>query len=204
MCVPQNDDAGDALVTACCEQLGAWGVARQGADVSLPGPCCYGVADCWPHMRELFGCNGFRCEGRTEVIFVADVADLPAGAKAPFENLTLRREMSGPVFAGTRFSALLAGELVGWVDLATDLTNGGTLSRLAGWCEVDTLHVGEAHRRRGIATWLIGHGADWLRLGHAARLIACCWPEQTDALSFASSAGWRELVRTERGWMRDA
>jgi len=25
--------------------------------------------------------------------------------------------------------------------------------------------VEEGHRRRGIATWLIGHAADWLRLG---------------------------------------
>jgi GNAT superfamily N-acetyltransferase len=203
VCEPQNDPAGDALVAACTEQLGTWRVARQGAEVSLPCPGCYGVADCWPHLRALFVRNGFRCEGRTEVILLADVADLPEGAEAPVENLTLRREMSGPAFAGTRFSALLADELVGFLDLAADLTNGGSLSRLAGWCEIDTLHVTEAHRRRGIATWLIGHGADWLRLGHADRLIAYCRPEQTDALAFASSAGWRELVRTERGWMRD-
>jgi GNAT superfamily N-acetyltransferase len=110
--------------------------------------------------------------------------------------------MGGPVFAGTRFSAWLGDELAGFVDLAIDLTNGGALSRLASWSEIDTLHVAEAHRRRGVATWLIGHAADWLRLGHADRLIAYCWPEQTDMLGFLVGRGWRELTRTERGWIR--
>jgi GNAT superfamily N-acetyltransferase len=202
VCVPDNDAAGDALVASCLEQLETWRVARQAADVSLPCPCCYGVPDCWPHLRALLVRNGFRCEGRTEVILVADVADLPAAAGAPFEGLTLHREMGGPAVADTRFSARLGDELVGFVDLLTDLTNGGTLSRLAGWGEIDTLHVSEAHRRRGVATWLIGHAADWLRLGHADRLIAYCWPEQTDVLGFTTRRGWRELARTERGWIR--
>ncbi|MDX6600531.1 MAG: hypothetical protein QOE87_4418 [Gaiellales bacterium] len=200
VCVPQNDAAGDALATACTEQLSAWRVARQAADVSLPCPACYGVPDCWPHLQDIFVRNGFRCEGRTEVILVADVADLPAGTDAPFADLTLRREMSGPVFPGTRFGARVGDELVGWLDLAMDLTTGGTLSRLAGWAEIDTLHVAEAHRRRGVATWLIGHGADWLRLGHADRLIAYCGADELDELAFMASAGWRELTRTRRGW----
>ena len=33
-----------------------------------PCPCCYGVPDCWPHLRELLVRGGFRLEGRTEVI----------------------------------------------------------------------------------------------------------------------------------------
>jgi GNAT superfamily N-acetyltransferase len=202
VCVPDNDAAGDALVASCIEQLETWRVARQAADVSLPCPSCYGVPDCWPHLRALLVRNGFRCEGRTEVILVADVADLPAAGGAPFEGLTLHREMGGPAVADTRFSARLGDERVGFVDLLTDLTNGGTLSRLAGWGEIDTLHVSEAHRRRGVATWLIGHAADWLRLGHADRLIAYCWPEQTDVLGFTTRHGLRELARTERGWIR--
>jgi hypothetical protein len=55
--------------------------------------------------------------------------------------------------ASTRLSARLGDERVGFVDFATDLTSGGTLSRLAGWGELDTLWVDEAHRRRGIGTW---------------------------------------------------
>jgi GNAT superfamily N-acetyltransferase len=57
--------------------------------------------------------------------------------------------------------------------------------------------------RRGIATWLVGHAADWLRLGHADRLIAYCLPEQAGVLAFAGHAGLRELVRSERGWIRN-
>jgi GNAT superfamily N-acetyltransferase len=203
-CVPQNDAAGDALVAACTDQLSAWQVSRQAADVSFPCPCCYGVPDCWPHLKALFERGGFRHEGRTEVILAADVTALPAVTDAPLAGLTSRREMGGPAGANTRFSAWLDDELVGFVDFLTDLTHGGTLSRLAGWGEIDSLYVEEAYRRRGVATWLIAHAADWLRLGHADRLIAYCWPEQTDVLAFATGAGWRELLRTERGWIRAA
>jgi GNAT superfamily N-acetyltransferase len=200
VCVPQNTVAGDTLVAACRGQFAAWHVARQAADVSLPCPCCYGVADCWPHLRELFVRGGFRCEGRTEVILVARVSDLPSVSGAPFDGLTVRREMGGPVVAGSRFSAWREDALIGFIDLVTDMTHGGALSRLAGWAEIDSLFVEEAHRRRGVATWMVGHAADWLRLGHCDRLIAYCWPEQSDALDFAFQAGWRELARTERGW----
>ncbi|MDP9256784.1 MAG: GNAT family N-acetyltransferase [Actinomycetota bacterium] len=203
VCVPENDGAGVSLMAACVEQLNAWQVTRQAADVSLPCPCCYGVPDCWPHLRELFVRGGFRLEGRTEVILAADLATLPAATASPLDGLAVRREMGGPAVADTRFSAICDGELVGFVDLLTDLTNGGTLSRLAGWGELDSLYVEEAYRRRGVATCLIGHVIDWLRLGHADRLIAYCLPEQTDVLAFAAHAGWRELARTERGWIRE-
>jgi GNAT superfamily N-acetyltransferase len=202
VCVRQHEAAGDALVTACTEQLSAWRVARQAADISLPCPCCYGVPDCWPHLRALFTRGGFRSEGRVEVILAADIADLPTAGVAPVPGLPLRREMGGPARANTRFSAWLGDDLVGFADLLTDLTNGGALSRLAGWAELDSLHVEAAHRRRGVAQWLIGQAADWMRLGHCDRLVAYCGPEQTDVLAFATLTGWRELTRTERGWMR--
>jgi GNAT superfamily N-acetyltransferase len=203
VCVPQNDDAGDALVAACTAQLTAWNVARQAANIALPCPCCYGVSSCWPHLRELLMRGGYRFQGKLELVLCADVAALPTGGDPPIPGLTVRREMGGPVLAGTRFGAWLEDELVGFVDLLTDLTNGGTLSRLAGWGEIDTFYVEEAYRRRGVATWLVGHAADWLRLGHADRLIAYCWPEQTDLVAFSMRLGWRELVRTERGWLRE-
>ena len=203
VCVPQNDAAGDALMTACVDQLEAWQVTRQAADISLPCPGCFGVAGPWPHLRELFVRGGFRLEGRTEVVLAADVAALPAASAPPVEHVTVRREMGGPAVATTRFSAVLDGELLGFVDLITDLTVGGTLSRLAGWGEIDSLWVDQAYRRRGIASWLIGHAADWLRLGRADRLIAYCLPEQTDVLELAEHVGLRELIRTERGWVRN-
>ena len=60
VCVPQNESAGDALVAACTAQLTGWHVSRQAADVSLPCPCCYGVPDCWPHLKTLLERGGFR------------------------------------------------------------------------------------------------------------------------------------------------
>jgi GNAT superfamily N-acetyltransferase len=202
VCEPENGAAADALLAACAERFDGWGVARCGADVSLPCPCCYGVVDCWPHLKAALVRNGFRHEGRAEVILVAEVASLPSGGDPPLPSLTLRRELGGAILAGTRLGAWREDELVGQVLLATDLTNGGTLSRLAGWGEVDTLRVEEAHRRQGVATWLLGHAADWLRLGRCDRLIAYCESGQDDVLAFAARAGFRELARTERGWMR--
>ena len=200
---PGGEEAADALMAACIDQFARWRVARLGADMSLPCPCCYGVPDCWPHLRELLVRAGFRHEGQTEVILVVDVADLPAPSPPPLPGLTLRRELGGPAVAGPRLSAHSGSELIGFVDLSADLTHGGTRSRLAAWGEIDSLHVEEAYRRRGVATWLIGHAAGWLRLGHADRLIAYCLAEQADVLAFTTALGWRELARTERGWYAD-
>src|SRR4051812_46971531 len=160
VCVPQNESAGDALVGACMAQLSAWQVSRQAADISLPCPCCYGVPDCWPHLKTLFERGGFRHDGPIEMILAADVRALPEASGAPFPGVTLRREMGGPAVATTRFSAWLGDELIGFADLLGDLTHGGTLSRLAGWGELDSLYVAGSYRRRGVATWLIGHAAD--------------------------------------------
>ena len=60
VCVPQNEGVGDSLVAACTAQLSSWQVSRQAADVSLPCPCCYGVPDCWPHLKTLLERGGFR------------------------------------------------------------------------------------------------------------------------------------------------
>jgi GNAT superfamily N-acetyltransferase len=195
---PDNVRAGDALLGACISRFEDWGVVRQAAAGSLPCACCYGVPDSWPHLRALLVGGGFRNEGRTEVILVADVADLALDREPPIEGLTLRREMR----VSTRLSARLGDELIGFVDFATDLTSGGTLSRLAGWGELDTLWVDESHRRRGIGAWLVGQAADWLRLGHADRFIAYSLPEQTAELAFLTRLGFRELVRTECYWVR--
>jgi len=79
---------------------------------------------------------------------------------------------------------------------------GGTRSRLAGWADVGNLRVAEAHRRRGVGTWLLANAADWLGLGRVDRLLAYAWPEQYDALAFLAARGFREPTRTQRGWCR--
>ena len=197
---PGDEDAADRLMDACSAQLARWEVTRAAADMSLPCPGCYGVPDCWPHLRALLVRHGFRHEGRSETILVADVAALPAGVTAPLAGLTLRRELGGPAVAGPRLGARLAGELIGFADLSADLTAGGTLSRLAGWGEIDSLWVDAPYRRRGIATWLVSQAAEWLRLAHADRLIAYSAAESSDERAFFSSVGFGILAHTQRGW----
>jgi GNAT superfamily N-acetyltransferase len=86
------------------------------------------------------------------------------------------------------------------VEVQTDLTNGGARSRLAGWGDVWELSVDEPLRRRGIATWLVGHAADWLRLARVERLLHVAVEGEHADLAFATRLGWRELSRVDRGW----
>jgi GNAT superfamily N-acetyltransferase len=60
-------------------------------------------------------------------------------------------------------------------------------------------HVDEDVRRRGIGTWLVGHGADWLRLARADRLIDYVVGEDDAHLAFATALAFPELARTRRG-----
>jgi len=103
----------------------------------------------------------------------------------------------------TRFTATLDGRVVGFAEVREDLTRGGALSRLAGWADVWELHVAEPYRRQGIGTWLVGHGADWLRLARAERVLHVVIEGEDDAeLAFVQRLGWRELTRALRGWER--
>jgi GNAT superfamily N-acetyltransferase len=139
--------------------------------------------------------------GRVELVLVARVDDLPAAGEAPLPGLAVRREVGQ---FGTQFTALLRDERVGLVDVEVDHTAGGTRSRLAGWSDLGNLHVAEELRRKGIGTWLLAHAADWLRLGRIDRLVDYAEPGQHDLLGFLGANGFRELTRTERGWVRAA
>ena len=120
----------------------------------------------------------------------------PASAP-PLEGLRVERSVGE---SGTRLTARLGDELIGFVEVETNLAEGGRLAHLGGWADVGNLHVAEAYRRRGVATWLVGQAADWLRLARVDRLLAYVWPEEQDQLGLLSRAGFRELTRTARGW----
>jgi GNAT superfamily N-acetyltransferase len=199
--LPAEEGLPGLALVACLATMDGWGAARQYADGSLPSLATYGVPDCWPHLRNLYAEAGFVHEGRTEVILVADVADLPRALEPPRAGLALRRSLGD---CGTGFTAVQGDEEIGLVEVEADYTEGGTRSRFAGWADVDNLRVTEAHRRQGIGTWLLASAADWLRLGCVDRLLAYAWPEETDALAFLGSRGFRELTRTRRGWVRRA
>ena len=197
VCRPDAMDAGADLVAACIETMDGWGALRQAADGALPAPFVYGIPSVWPHVRTLIAAAGFAGTGKVEIVFVADVGHLPAPREL---GLELRRSVGA--WSWTRLAALRDGEGIGYVELETDFTGGGALSRFAGWADIGNLWVAEPERRRGVGTWLVGHAADWLRLGGIRRLVAYASPEQETETAFYDATGFRELVRTERGFVR--
>jgi GNAT superfamily N-acetyltransferase len=198
--LPGDEAAADALAAECVATMARWDVAKMYADGALPAPGIYGVPDVWPHVAAALQRAGFVHDGRVEAVLVADVADLPRAGAPPFAGLWVERTLGGHA---TRFTAQLGGRVAGFFEVQADLTAGGALSRLAGWADVWELHVAEDVRRRGIGRWLVGHGADWLRLGRVERILDYVIVGEDDAhLAFARALGWRELTRTERGWRR--
>ena len=198
-------EAAEALITECLRQLDQWGVISQGADGALPVFGVYGVPQQWPHIRALYQRAGFRHTGHTEIVYLARVGDLSRPA-APLDGLAAARSVG---MNGTRISAVLGEEAVGYIEVETR-EEGERLSRNGGWADVGNLTVAERYRRRGIATWLLGQAADWLALAQVDRLLDYAYLAGTDAMGrdyadyreFLCAAGFRELTRTARGWTR--
>jgi ribosomal protein S18 acetylase RimI-like enzyme len=199
VCWPDTEAAGDELAAAAVAEFERWIVDRQYADGSLPAPAVYGVPENWPHVRAIYRRGGFEHTGHVEIVYVAQVADLPRSTSPPFAGLAIRRQVGT---LATLFRASAGGETVGFVEIDTDLTEPGLRSRGGGWADIGNLHVAVASRRRGIATWMLGHAADWLRLGRVERVLAYARPEETDEIAFLRDSGFRELTRTARGWSR--
>ena len=196
---PDSAEAADALAAACLAQLGRWGASRWYADATLPAPGVYGVPEQWPHVRAVFQQAGFVHDGHIEVVLLARVDELPRPSRPPIEGLAVRRALG---VNGTRLSACLGSEVVGYVKVETNLTEGGRLAQLAGWADVGNLHVAEPYRRRGVAGWLLGQAADWLRLARVERLLDYADAAEQDCLALLGRLGFRELTRTARGWTR--
>jgi len=200
--------AAEKLIAACIGQLEEWGVSRQYADGDLPMPGVYGVPEQWPHVRALYEHAGFKHEGHTELVFLAAVEDLRRPADSPVPGLTVRRTVG---LNGTRFSAVLADEVVGYLEVEI-FDEGERLARRGGWADVSNLCVVGGYRRRGVATWLLGRAAEWLRLAHVDRLLDYTYAEGRDATgqsydedrAFLRASPFTELTRTQRGWTRSA
>ena len=71
---------------------------------------------------------------------------------------------------GTRLSAVRDADVLGYVEIEV-FDDGERLSRRGGWADIGNLHVAEPYRRRGVATWLLGQAAGWLRLAQVGRLL---------------------------------
>jgi GNAT superfamily N-acetyltransferase len=196
---PDSPDAGDALLAACVAQLERWGVTAQHADGALPAPGVYGVPEQWPHVRAAYERAGFEHTGHTEVVFAADVDELPGPGFAPLDGLTARRSVG---INGTRLSAVLGEDVIGYIEVDTTLEGPARLAQRGGWADIGNLHVVEPHRRAGVGTWLVGQAADWLRLAGVERVLDYAGLEEEEGRAFLESVGFRELTRTRRGWTR--
>jgi GNAT superfamily N-acetyltransferase len=195
---PDASDAGEVLMAASINQLERWRVGRQYAAGELPVLGVYGVPEQWPHIRAIYERAGFAHTGHMEVVYIARLDDLPEAGAAPVEGLSLRRSIG---INGTRLAAVLDDEVVGYIEVDTR-EGAERLPRQGGWADVGNLEVFEDYRRHGIATWLIGHAADWLRLARFDRLLDYARPEDEDYSAFLRSVCFRELTRTQRGWVR--
>jgi GNAT superfamily N-acetyltransferase len=199
--------AAEKLMDACVRQLEDWGVARQYADGDLPVPGVYGVPEQWPHVAALYERAGFSHDGHTELVFLAVVDDLRRPADPPVPGLTVRRSVG---LNGTRLSAVRGDDVVGYVEVEI-LDEGERLARHTGWADVGNLYVVPDCRRRGIATWLLGRAAEWLRLAQVGRLLDYTYLDGRDvtgqgydeARAFLQASPFTELTRTRRGWTRD-
>ena len=136
-CWPDATGAAEALMAACTVQFRAWGVTRQHAGGELPVPGVYGVPEQWPHVAALYQQAGFTHTGHTEIVYLAQVKDLPRPAGPPLRGVTVRRSVG---INGCRLSAVLGQEVIGYIEVET-LAEGERLSRHGGWADVGNLHV---------------------------------------------------------------
>jgi GNAT superfamily N-acetyltransferase len=203
---PDATAAAERLMDGCIRQLQGWGVARQEAGGELPVPGVYGIPEQWPHISALYERAGFTHTGHTEIIYMANVDDLPRRASAPIAGLAVRRTAG---MNGTRLSAVLAGEVIGFIEVEI-FDEGERLSRHGGWADIGNLQVTDRYRRRGVGSWLLAQAADWLRAAGVHQLLDYAWLDGTDPggvdyedqRAFLPAAGFTELTRARRGWTR--
>jgi GNAT superfamily N-acetyltransferase len=189
--------AGNELAARCVEQLRRWGVGRMYADGALPAPGVYGVPEQWPHIRSIYGSNSFVYDGHLEIVLLAVIDDIPPAPVLPDTVVARRVGING-----TRLSAYVGDDEAGFIEVDTELARGSALSRYAGWADIGNLHVADAHRADEIRRWLIATAADWLRLGRIDRLLAYADETEEELATFLREIGFREITRTQRGWIR--
>ncbi|WP_406438432.1 N-acetyltransferase [Streptomyces sp. NBC_01613] len=192
---PDSDRAADLLMNACLAQLARWNVRARYASGDVPAPVVYGLPRNWPHIRAAFERAGFRHVGDTEVILVARVADLPA--PTPRRSVTVERTLGE---CGTRFTAYADSRALGFIEVDTALARPERHTRAAGLADIGNLYIDPASYGEGLEHWLLGGAADWLRLSGVDRLLAYEPADDTAALDRLTSAGFRELTRTDRRW----
>jgi hypothetical protein len=203
---PDSEQAADLLMAACVAQLARWNVRLRYADGALPAPAVYGLPRPWPHIRAAYERAGFHHTGGTEVILIAEVADLPSMTALP--GVRVDRTLGE---CGTRFTARDGdpsprergrgpggGRILGFIEIDTALSRPERHARSGGLADIGNFPV--EHPLDGLESLLLAQAADWLRLCGVERLLAYESAEDTEAISRLTAFGFHELTRTDRGW----
>ena len=202
VCWPEHLEVGRQLMSAMLDRLDRWSPRVQYFDVSLPAALAYGLQDAWPHLRAIAQDGGFSdSKGRTELQLLVPVDRVSPPSGAPLEGLFMRRRLNA---FGAAFTAVVGDREIGLLEVDDDFTRNGTMLRCDGWADVSNLTVAPDFRRKGIATWLLQHAAEWLRLGATRNLIAYLGDDELDSdqAHWYRAVGFTELNRTRRGWHR--
>jgi hypothetical protein len=194
---PDARGAAESLLSACTDQMHRWAATHQLADGALPAPGVYGVPEQWPHIRELLTQAGFASECHTEIVYMANVAEIPR-PPAPLPDLRLERSVG---INGTRLSAAVGSSVIGYIEIESR-EDSARQPRPTGLADIGNLHVAEQYPREGVGAWLLGQAADWLTLGRFDRVLDYATLDEADRQSFLSKANFCELTRTQRGWRR--
>ncbi|GHA35123.1 hypothetical protein GCM10010372_39140 [Streptomyces tauricus] len=190
---PDADQTADLLMAACLARLARWNVRVRYADGALPAPAVYGLPRPWPHIRAACERAGFRHTGDTEVLLIAEVADLPS--VTPPAAVRVDRSVGE---CGTRFTARSDADELGFVEIDTTLDRPERHARGGGLADIGNLHL--ARPVAGLETWLLARAARWLRLSGVRILLAYESAGDAAAIGRLTSAGFHELTRTDRGW----
>jgi GNAT superfamily N-acetyltransferase len=196
---PDTEEIADRLMSACLGQLARWNVRARHADGALPAPGVYGLPRPWPHIRAVYERAGFRHTGDTEVLLLARAADLPRPEHRT--GVTVERTLGE---CGTRLTASLDGQAVGFVEVDTSLARPERhLRGAAGLADLGNLHIAPPYRDDGWDRLLLAQAADWLRLAGVERLLSYESADEPEAIQRLLDAGFRELTRTDRGWEQE-
>jgi ribosomal protein S18 acetylase RimI-like enzyme len=193
---PHHPTVATELMAACLTVLDRWRVARRYADGGVPAPGVYGVPEQWPHVRDKYLEAGFIHIGQVERVYLAQLADCARLSAPPIEGLLIRRSVG---VNGTRLAAVRGAATLGYIEVGS-LDDAGRLPGPGGWADVGNLHVEPEHRRRRVATWLVGEAAHWLRLGRAERLLEYAVEGDDDYVAFLATLPFVEVTRTSRCW----
>jgi GNAT superfamily N-acetyltransferase len=108
---------------------------------------------------------GFRWEGRIEIVYIANAAEIRR-SEAPIPGLSVRRFVGSN---GTRFSAMLDSDVIGLIEVELR-DHADRLARRAVRANIGNLHVADGYCGRGIDTWLMRQAAEWLQLAQIDRV----------------------------------